>query len=244
MLADARRAAAGRSPRAVRVGGDEEVGLLHHHHGGGRTSHDAPARRSLSLDAEEKVRRGVAELLARARGGHGRGSAGPSPSDKDGGGAAGPAEAAPDHLPPVANLPRVQAAYLLVSPPVGVAATLATMSFSVPFLRRAKKPAAGEAEVGGAVGGTEGLDGEAEQKLVAHPTLAIYGDADSFLSSKKVREWAARLGGAPGSLFRAHEVSTAGHFWAEGRTIYVLRNAVGAFGTELLRKGWADEEEK
>jgi len=217
VLSSARRAR-GRSHRAglgVRVGGEEEVG---------RASHDTP-RRSLSLDAEEKMRRGVAELLARARGRR-------IPADKGGGdapAAEGEAAKEEDLLPPVPGLPSVRAAYLLVSPPVGVATALATMSFSVPFLRRAKqRPAAAEEAA------DEAGDADAERKLAAHPTLAIYGDGDGFSSSKKVREWAARLSGAPGSLFRAHEVSTAGHFWAEGRTVYVLRDAVAAFGTELL----------
>jgi alpha/beta superfamily hydrolase len=75
---------------------------------------------------------------------------------------------------------------------------------------------------------------EAEDKLVHNPTLAIYGDRDGFVAIRKLREWAARLEGRPGSKFRAHEVSSANHFWAQGNVASTLKEAVRAFGTSLV----------
>lgn len=83
---------------------------------------------------------------------------------------------------------------------------------------------------------------EAEQKLVESPSLVVYGDTDVFVSNRRMREWAARLQGVPGSKFRAHEVSSAGHFWQEtpgpggGEPVAsVLMHAVGTFAEVLLK---------
>ncbi|TLS28313.1 hypothetical protein PpBr36_02141 [Pyricularia pennisetigena] len=83
---------------------------------------------------------------------------------------------------------------------------------------------------------------EAEQKLVESPSLVVYGDSDVFVSNRRMREWAARLQGVPGSKFRAHEVSSAGHFWQEtsgsggGEPVAgVLVHAVGTFAEGLLK---------
>lgn len=54
-----------------------------------------------------------------------------------------------------------------------------------------------------------------ENKLVQHPTLAVYGDDDFFTSQKKLRRWAEGLKAKPGSRFQFHEVPRAGHFWRE-----------------------------
>ena len=158
-------------------------------------------------------------------------------------------------LPAIPNLPRVRPAYLLVSPPMGVIGNLATMSFPPLFPSLLKKfrrettvQPPGPAVPSSSSEGDEETPAEtcprpdavpdadeAERKLAANPTLAIYGDADGFLNNKRVRAWAARLRGVEGSRFAAHEVSTAGHFWREGRTLYVLRDAVVAFAEGLLR---------
>ncbi|KAI6359529.1 hypothetical protein MCOR25_007035 [Pyricularia grisea] len=83
---------------------------------------------------------------------------------------------------------------------------------------------------------------EADQKLVESPSLVVYGDSDVFVSNRRMREWAARLQGVPGSKFRAHEVSSAGHFWQEtpesggGEPVArVLMHAVGTFAEGLLK---------
>jgi len=75
---------------------------------------------------------------------------------------------------------------------------------------------------------------EAELKLLSNPTLAVYGDRDVFVSAKKLRDWARRLEAAPGSRFRAHEVSTAGHFWTEEGVLFILRDAVKTFARGLI----------
>jgi alpha/beta superfamily hydrolase len=76
--------------------------------------------------------------------------------------------------------------------------------------------------------------GEAEKKLVQNATLAIYGDRDGFVPVRKLRDWASRLEAVPDSKFRAHEVSSANHFWAQGNVASTLREAVRAFATSLL----------
>ncbi len=227
VLSSARAAAqehrpAGRKSLGVRVGGDEDL----------RRSHES-GRRSFSLEAEEKFR----ELIAKAKprhhryhSGDGSSHVGSSPGKKptaesDKAAGDGPA------LPLEPDLPATRAAYLLVSPPIGVAASLATMSFSLPFSRKLSH----RGSTPGPESSEPPIAADADRNLADHPTLAIFGDADVFLSSKKAREWAARLGSLPNSQFRAHEVSTAGHFWTEGRTLNVLRDAVGAFAEGLLQ---------
>lgn len=92
------------------------------------------------------------------------------------------------------------------------------------------------------VGGNIALDSlaEADRKMVENSTLVVYGDSDVFVSNRRMRGWAARLQEVPGSKFRAHEVSTAGHFWQEGpadgeSVAHVLHHAVQTFADDLLR---------
>ncbi|KAK1762996.1 Alpha/Beta hydrolase protein [Phialemonium atrogriseum] len=220
------------SPRkslGVRVGGDEDIRRSHESGGG---------RRSLSLEVEERFRRGVAK--ARRGGRHGKGGGG---EEQQRPAAAGEAD---DRLPAPVDPPRYRAAYLLVSPLQGVVTNLATMSFPNPFLRRRKSSKKGKptalpraddddnAQDASGDGDGDPVSAEGEQKLVRNPTLAVYGDQDVFVSARKLREWARRLEGAAGSRFRAHEVSTAGHFWTEERVLYVMRNAMTTFAEGLL----------
>ncbi|KAL8416133.1 hypothetical protein RB596_006621 [Gaeumannomyces avenae] len=93
------------------------------------------------------------------------------------------------------------------------------------------------------VGGNLALDSlaETDRKMVENSTLVVYGDSDVFVSNRRMRGWAARLQAVPGSKFRAHEVSTAGHFWQEGpadgeSVAHVLRHAVQTFADGLLQK--------
>ncbi|CAK7273190.1 hypothetical protein SEPCBS119000_005523 [Sporothrix epigloea] len=173
-------------------------------------------------------------------------------------------------LAAVTHLSAMRPAYLLISPPVGLATNLATMSFAafaggglfkrkkpmpaaattpdmapavhVPALANSKlesSPAADEA------GHNQENDGD---KLASHPTLVVFGDSDSLVSARKMRQWTADLAAAsaqvssrltgpsaaePKKLFRAREIATAGHLWHEGRTFYVLQEEVAAFAAEL-----------
>lgn len=247
-----RRSNAGRasaSSGGLRVGGDEDPRRSQEH-----ASHH---RRSFSVDAEEKIRKGVAELLRAAKGAHhhhhhhhrdrksntttavtmgqkhgGRQQEGDAEARQD-------EEAAPTappeiRLPPVVPglvMPRV--AYLLVSPPVGWATNLMTMNLGGFFSRsRPKAPKARHADADAATGGSR--DGAERQKLVDNPTLAIYGDADVFVAVKRFRQWAATMQAEPGSNFRAHEISTAGHFYVEEGTLQRLVEAVEVFSGNLV----------
>ncbi|KAH6645246.1 hypothetical protein BKA67DRAFT_584630 [Truncatella angustata] len=209
------------SPRrsmGLRVGGDEDVS---------RRSHDFT--RTHSPDHEDKIRRGVKDLLARTKRvqrKHGH--------KHD--------EQAEEHIHQEECMVRVddlepyRSAYLLVSPPIGYLTNLATMSFPSPFASWHKK--------GGRSGhgaSSPPQDGAADTrvephdlKLVHNPTLAIYGDQDGFLMPRKLREWTTRLKAQDGSLFHDIEVAGAGHFWAEEGVVSRLRAAVSGYGSELL----------
>ncbi|CAK7203702.1 hypothetical protein SEUCBS139899_006446 [Sporothrix eucalyptigena] len=176
-----------------------------------------------------------------------------------------------DTLPVVSNLPTVRPAYLLISPPVGFATNLATMSFGAVasgvgiFKKRKGTPTAAspapiasapttataEEESSAAADEAGHSQEESSDKLASNPTLVIYGDADGFVSAKKMRQWTASLTAAsavtkrplnnsvatqPKTLFEAREVPTAGHFWSEGRTYYELQEAVAAFAAEVGKK--------
>ncbi len=228
VLASAREAAADHdhlrplSPRkhvGLRVGGDEE----------GRKSHEF--RRSLSAEFEETIRHGVAEIMARTRKSHRRTHSGRAlPRGSEHG---------PDHLLPVSERTSFRPAYLLVSPLQGVVSNLATMSLpvlSMPGKGWPRFPSRGKAAVVDEPpeAATLGKAAGAEDKLVQNPTLAIYGDRDGFVPVGKLRAWAARLEGVPSSQFRAHEVSSATHFWATRNVASTLREAVAAFAASLL----------
>jgi alpha/beta superfamily hydrolase len=236
VLASAREAAADhlrpRSPRkhvGLRVGGDEDS----------RRSHES--RRSRSTEFEETIRHGVAELMARTRKGHRRSHSGRShtPRDSD-----EPSErvAAPDHLLPLAGRTTFLPAYLLVSPLQGIISSLATMSLppllsvSGAWARFSTRGNSGTVHSDALESGVhDGITpAEAEDKLVQNATLAVYGDRDGFVPVRKLRAWASRLEGIPDSKFRAHEVSSATHFWAQGNVASTLRDAVGTFGGSLL----------
>jgi len=240
ILAGARAAAIdrhnGRSVRkslGLRIGGDEE----------NRKSHDS--RRSISSDLEERLHKGVAELMTKARKAHRKQIL----SEEDHGSQADSSDArkqvsAPEHLLPISNRTSHRPAYLLISPLQGVVTNLATMSFPSPLSSLSRRVPTRSFSWSGR-GGPETSTGEdtklkqllttnAEQKLVSHPTLAIYGDRDSFVAARKLREWASRLEGMPSSKFRAHEVSGAGHFWVQGNAAVTMRDAVGVFAEGLL----------
>ncbi|VUC28485.1 unnamed protein product [Clonostachys rosea] len=179
-----------------------------------RKSHDS--RRSFSLDdAEEKLRKGVQDFIAKTRHHH-RPAAPASTID----GKTDPPRPAPDSLAAEApaedatlqslpDLLRPSAAYLLISPLQGLISNLATMS---------RAPASSLAEA----------------KLRQNPTLAIYGDHDVFVPVGKLRGWVERMQGAEGSRFRGEEVSGAGHFWVERGVFGQMGDLVSQFSREVL----------
>lgn len=239
--AAARERQAGKSYRkslGLRVGGDEDK----------RKSHDS--RRSFSLDLEDRIHKGMAELRTKTRMGHkkGRASGGASGSHEPAAGRTSveetPEQAAPESLTSVPNRTVYRPVYLLVSPLQGVVTNLATLSIPSPLATLSRKlpvrsfswsgqktsPSGGRGRAAPMGASTS----EAELKLITHPTLAIYGDSDVFVAARKLREWASRLEGVPDSKFRAHEVSTAGHFWFQGSAPSILRDAIRIFAGGLL----------
>lgn len=227
-----RRAAFG-----IRVGGDEDK----------RRSQDHGGRRSFTIDAEEKICAGVAELMKRAKSHqvHTYLKRKAASRERDAPAAVkegeGQEDKEPDTLPPVAGLVPFRTAYLLISPPVGWATNLMTLNLGAAvsgILGRLPRPARGK-DKDRSKDGTPPPAGAAEskaerQKLIESPTLAVYGDSDIFVGVKRFREWAARLQAAPRSRFRAHEVSTAGHFFIEEGTAQRLADAVRAFSAGLV----------
>lgn len=230
-----------RATMGMRVGGDEDK----------RRSQDH-GRRSFSLDAEDKIRKGVADLIQKTKSHHhhhlGRKKMAHGESDKPvvkEEGEGDPEEKDPENLHPIQGLTLPTVAYLLISPPVGWATNLMTLNLSGsmshlfskrPKSSKAKKksepvpPPESETEASTMDAGVE-LE---RQKMLDNPTLVIYGDSDVFVAVKRFREWTSKLQAAPGSKFRAHEISTAGHFYVEEGTMQRLADAVRAFSGELL----------
>ncbi|WQF87816.1 Putative alpha/Beta hydrolase [Colletotrichum destructivum] len=230
MLASA-RAASSISPRkkyfGMRVGGDEDTQ---------RKSHEArrsisETRRSFSIDAEDKIRRGVSELLAKTKRHHHKGVA--VTQEK--------LETIPSNhevsvvVEEVADLTRVRPAYLLISPLQGVITHLATMSFLPAAPGRGLFSRAGKPRDQGAPAFTTDHRQMSESKLVENETLALFGDRDIFVPVAKLRAWVGRLEGVEGSHFHGEEIPSAGHFWTEGTVVQVLRDKVCDFAARLLQ---------
>ncbi|KAK1970825.1 hypothetical protein LY78DRAFT_201634 [Colletotrichum sublineola] len=226
------RAASTMSPRkkyfGMRVGGDEDTQ---------RRSHEArrsvsETRRSFSIDAEDKIRRGVNDLLAKTKRHHHKGAA--VAQEK--------LETIPSNheisvvVEEVANLTPVRPAYLLISPLQGAITNLATMSFLPAVPGRGLFSRAGKARDQGAPAFTSGHRQMSESKLIENQTLALFGDRDGFVPVAKLRTWAARLEGIEGSQFHGEEVASAGHFWTEGKVTQVLRDKVCDFAARLLQE--------
>lgn len=198
----------GMSKRGVRVGGDED--------GSPRRSYESHGRRSYSIDAEDKFRRGVHELMAKARPGRHGHRLFHTPSTSQSSSIVSPPPG--EKLAAIPDLVIPKPAYLMISPLQGLITHLATMSLLPTALVRSKDPH-----------GTA-----AEEKLVWNPTIAIYGDTDIFVAVNRLKTWAARMGQRNGSMFRGHEVTTAGHFWVEEGVLDKMRDAVGEFAEGLL----------
>ncbi|KAK5993025.1 hypothetical protein PT974_06451 [Cladobotryum mycophilum] len=201
------------SKHGIRIGGDE---------GGGRSprrSHEGSERRSFS-DAEEKLRRGVNEVLAKTKVGRLINKLPDKAVIQSEKHIDPPADG---KLPPLEYLIIPKPAYLLVSPLHGIATHLTTMSLIPSALLRfkAKTP---EEEA-------------AEAKLVQNHTLAVYGDKDAFMSVGTLRSWTERLTTQEGSQFQGHEIKSAGHFWFEEGVLYSLVDSVNEFASKLLETG-------
>ena len=190
----------------LRVGGDEESGTS-------RRSSDGE-RRSFSLEAEEKVRKGLHDLLRRHKDrpedAH---PSKPTVSDLSEG-------LADEKLAPLSDLTIPHPSYLLISPVHGIVKHLAIMN-----LWPSTKSGSHDSPLAAS-----------ETKLVRNPTLAVYGTRDSFVSVGKLRAWSTRLSNQPESKFRAVEVEHGGHFWVEEGVMIQLKHAVSAFVTSLLTK--------
>lgn len=175
--------------------------------GSPRKSHDS--WRSFSVDdAEEKLRKGVRDFMAKTRHRHSSpgGSGSRSPSGR-------PAPAPPPDmtLSAIPNPIRPRPAYLLISPLQGIITNLATMS---------RSPG----------------DAATEAKLRQHPTLAVYGDGDVFVSARKLRSWTARMESVERSQFDGREIEGAGHFWVEEGVLGTMTDLIADFTKELVRQ--------
>ncbi|KAE8414105.1 Alpha/Beta hydrolase protein [Aspergillus pseudocaelatus] len=65
------------------------------------------------------------------------------------------------------------------------------------------------------------------RQLCARPSLAIYGNQDSFTSASKLNKWSDELSHVPGSQFQSAEIDGAGHFWREDGVESQARDALG-----------------
>ena len=116
------------------------------------------------------------------------------------------------HLAPISlRIPRIR--YLLVSPLLPPVSSLATF-FSHSHTISIKGPASPLAS------------GDIDYKLVSHPTLAIYGEKDFFVSQHKLRTWAEAISKRPSSMFSFHAIADAGHFWHERSSEVAMRQFV------------------
>ncbi|KAI2463482.1 Alpha/Beta hydrolase protein [Annulohypoxylon bovei var. microspora] len=212
------------SPRkslGLRIGGEEDTTSP-------RTRERSRSRLP-SPDREERIRKGVKEILSRHRLIHRK------HNHHNSVGQSGRVEHNEPCLESVDNLILFRCAFLLVSPPLGIVTNLATMSFSNPLAswsRRRKgtppPPTGNHREI------TRREEAEAEMKLIRNPTLIVFGDQDGFLAIKKMRDWIVQLDSSEGSQFHHVEVSGAGHFWIEEGVAHELRQSVKSFATRLV----------
>ncbi|KAK4201715.1 hypothetical protein QBC40DRAFT_51786 [Triangularia verruculosa] len=223
------------SPRragGLRVGGNEDIHRPHE------------PRRSLSVELEERIRHGIEELMAKTKKGHKK-SQSTDGQDHHGldvhGDASEPASRhdAADHLPRIIGQTQYRPAYLLVSPLQGVVTNLITMSVPTPISSLARKawsrlPAKPGKKPPSPPETQKPVADNPENKLIQNDTLVIYGDSDVFSPVRKLRTWTARLQAAPNSKFRAHEVSSATHFWSQTKVAQTLRDAVMVYAESLL----------
>ncbi|KAK8064529.1 hypothetical protein PG994_007167 [Apiospora phragmitis] len=219
------------SPRrslGMRIGGDEDTGSPRKRR---------EVRRSRSFEREDKIRKGVKDILGRSKLVRRRRRRESQAKSDSTGIAAHDGHHEVDCMQVVTDLPKFRSAYLTVSPPIGLMTNLATMSIPNPFgsLSRKRGRLATDSSEGQETAEPQNEVEAAEQKMVRNPTLAVYGDQDGMLQVHKFREWAARLKGHAGSQFLDVEISGAGHFWWEEGVIYQLRSAIETYAASLTK---------
>ena len=148
-----------------------------------------------------------------------------------------PTTKSPEVLSPIPGIvDQYQHAYLLVSPIQGFVKNLASMwSFSRNSNKDVLKDGVSETDV----------------KFTIDPTLAIFGDDDTFVSIKKFRAWCkglemreegAKVAGSEVGVagrgkgeknFTFIEVPNAGHFWMDDDAVNILQREVTAFAERL-----------
>jgi hypothetical protein len=227
----------------VRVGGTEGVRRAVGDDVGGGGS---PTRKSRdSRDGDEgKRRRAMSDLLAKTRrGGRHHNKSWSVSTEKQ-------AASANGALPVASDLVMPRSAFLLVSPVPGLVTRLLTLSL-LPSFGRSQSTSGTFTE--GDDNSTSGSGNNSyEEKLARHPTLAIYGDSDTFVSAAKMRSWVERVkliagqrqsqqqsrgaGARPtsSSTFQAEEIATAGHFWIEEGVLDKMLGFVSRFAGELV----------
>ncbi|GAP88103.1 putative prolyl oligopeptidase [Rosellinia necatrix] len=211
--ADTASPASPRKSFGVRIGGEEDSSWRSQDSNGLSES-----------QREERIRESVRHLLSRAKLDYRRSLHWSSQGER---------KNEMDHcLEKVEGGVAFQSAYLIISPPVGIVTNLATMSFSNLFSNPFSSSWVWKTDTHT----QEGSVANQMLPLTSNPTLAIYGGQDGFITDKKIREWTRQLSRAEASQFRYVQVSEAGHFWLEGRALHQLRDAIGAFATELTRR--------
>lgn len=68
---------------------------------------------------------------------------------------------------------------------------------------------------------------------VSNPTLAVFGSADTFSSSKKLRQWAEGLATVSSKHFQWEQIDGAGHFWREQGVMRRLQSRIAGWTTEV-----------
>ncbi len=130
--------------------------------------------------------------------------------------------------------PIVQIHYLLVSPLLPPVSSLATLFRRIDYSLDPPSPSlAAHAGINdhssptSSSSSSSSSNASVNHKLVANPTLAIYGGRDGFTARRKLHKWAQLLANCqPGSRFAFCEVPDAGHFWHEDGVEQRLREAV------------------
>jgi alpha/beta superfamily hydrolase len=107
-----------------------------------------------------------------------------------------------------ADLPKIEHAYLLISPLLPPISTLTALS-----LKHSQQE-------------------DCERFSRVH-SLAVFGNDDIFTSVKKLRKWTQEISSRPDSKFRSVEIEGAGHFWHDHQTQKQLRIAVKEWVGEI-----------
>lgn len=109
----------------------------------------------------------------------------------------GPAVEATEHAtrvgPSTTPAPKIEAAYLLVSPLLPPISSFTTLPIGLRALKS--------------------HDESSMLMLSLNRTLAVFGSDDMFTSGNKLRKWAQEISAMPESRFHHVEVNGAGHFW-------------------------------